>query len=262
MIWEHLLFQLGNLFQQRIYPWYSWSHTLFLGISNMLSVRNPSRGKGDHSCVEHYILGMQHLPYEDRLWDLGLFSLGKGWLQGALRVAFQYLKGCCNKGGGRLVSSVCCDRTRENGFKLEEERFRLDIWKKFFTVRVVRHWHRFPREVRDAPSLRSLGSGRTGLWATWCSCRCPCSLQESWTRWPLKAPSNWYDSMVLWFAKHNGIIVRYQWWDTCGIPVQIQYLFPAVWISVYVRWEGKDTKMSLDYSRIKSDTGIPAAFTF
>ena len=54
-------------------------------------------------------------------------------------MAFQYLKGCCNKGGGRLVSSVCCDRTRENGFKLEEERFTLDIWKKFFTVRVVRH---------------------------------------------------------------------------------------------------------------------------
>jgi len=69
---------------------------------------------------------------------------------------FQYLKWGYKKEGDRLFSRVCCDRTRGNDFKLKEGRNRLDRKKKFFTVNMVRHWHRVPREVVDAPSLETL----------------------------------------------------------------------------------------------------------
>ena len=101
------------------------------------------------------IHGMEHLSYEDRLRELGLFSLEKRRLQGDLIAAFQFIKVSYRKEGDRLFSRVCCDRIRRNGFKVREGRFRLDIRKKSFTVRVVRHWNRLPSEVVGAQSLET-----------------------------------------------------------------------------------------------------------
>ena len=65
------------------------------------------------------------------------------------------MKGDYWKAGEGLFIRACSDRTRGNSFKLEDGRFRLDIRKKFFAVRRVRHWSRFPSEVVDAPSLKA-----------------------------------------------------------------------------------------------------------
>jgi len=69
------------------------------------------------------IQGLEHLSYEERLREFGLFSLEKRRLLRHLIAAFQYLKGPIGKTGKKLFSRGSCDRTRSNGFKLREGRF-------------------------------------------------------------------------------------------------------------------------------------------
>ena len=110
---------------------------------------------------------MEHLLYEDRLRELGLFSLEKKRMQGDLLAVFQYLKGDYRKEEGRPFSRVCSHRTRGNGFTPREGRFRLDIRKNISYSKsgeVLEH-----SDVEDALTLETLKVRLDGTVSTWWS---------------------------------------------------------------------------------------------
>jgi len=77
------------------------------------------------------IRGLEHFSCEERLrvWAV---QPGEEKAVGRLYNSLPVPEGAYRKDGENIIARACCDRTRSNGFKLREGRFRLDIRKKFF----------------------------------------------------------------------------------------------------------------------------------
>ncbi|GAB0208737.1 hypothetical protein GRJ2_003339400 [Grus japonensis] len=94
------------------------------------------------------IRGLEHLSYEERLRELGLFSLEKRRLRGDLLNAVKSM------GPDSFQwRPVTGQEAMGKRHKLEHRKFHLNMRKNFFTLRVTEHWTRLPRELVESPSL-------------------------------------------------------------------------------------------------------------
>lgn len=125
--------------------------------------------------VTEMVRGTEQLSCERQAETVGVVQ-PRDWRH--LRAAFEYLKGTCKKGGEGLLQGQ--EVIGQGALNLGGQVW-MDIWKWFFTVRILRHWSRLLREAVMPHSWKYLSLGWLRLGVTRSSGRYPCSWQRVWS---------------------------------------------------------------------------------
>ncbi|KAJ7402755.1 hypothetical protein BTVI_83626 [Pitangus sulphuratus] len=113
------------------------SHNILIVLGSLVQER---QGEGLVEAVK-MMRGLEHLSYEERLWEWALFSLEKRRLRGDIISSCKYLKRRYQEDADRLFLVVFSNKMRSNGHKLEHEKFHLNMRKNLFILRVEEHWN-------------------------------------------------------------------------------------------------------------------------
>ena len=100
------------------------------------------------------IRGLETKLHEKRLKELGMFSFEKRRQRGDITL-FKFLKGCHTEERQDLFLIIPECRTCNNGLKIQEAKFQLNIRKNILTVRAVQQWNQLSQEVLSAPTLET-----------------------------------------------------------------------------------------------------------
>lgn len=137
-----------------LYPVLVWPHLEYCGqfwaplFTEGVKVLECAQGR-----ATKLVTALEAMSCEEQLRTLGLSPLEKRRMRSSLIALYSFLRRGPGEGGADLLSLESSNQMPENGSKLRQGRFRLDVRKRFFTQRVVKHCSRLLGEVVGAPSL-------------------------------------------------------------------------------------------------------------